>query len=459
MGVHKAPNENELQRLDKTPYPTLLQDDHASGLAEAPDPVSLIVHSHLRWDFVWQRPQQVLSRLATHHRVLFLEEAIDGQDTPRLEVSEPAANVIRAVPIVRGCGALSPESLCEIVRGLLTGALREHPLLAGRFDAAVQWFYSPMNAPYFINRIPCIGVVYDCMDELANFRYAHAGLAEREKFLLKHADVVFTGGYRLYESKSKHNPNTHFYGCGVDVQHFGKARLASTVSPAELSNLPLPVLGYFGVIDERLDYGLLAHLASTFAHASVVMVGPFAKIDPATLPRLANIHWLGQREYRDLPALVKAFDVCLMPFALNEATQFINPTKTLEYMAAGKPIVSTAVPDVIRNFTPIVRVAHSEHEFVHAVNEALCRPDKGLIEEGLAKAGEASWEAIVAAMRKHMLNAVEPRLQASAYVSPRPRPARPAAPRTTSRLPITAAIASSRAHAQGSAGRTSSNER
>jgi glycosyltransferase involved in cell wall biosynthesis len=167
------------------------------------------------------------------------------------------------------------------------------------------------------------------------------------------------------------------------------------------------VFGYFGVIDERIDYELIDRLAREFPQASVAMVGPIAKVDPASLPQRPNIHWLGQRQYDQLPALVKGFDVCMMPFALNEATRFINPTKTLEYMAAGKPIVSTAVPDVLRHFTPIVEVAHDHDAFVDAVAQAHRTPCPELIERGLDRAGRASWPAIVDAMRSHVLEALQ----------------------------------------------------
>src|SRR5206468_2260552 len=168
-----------------------------------------------------------------------------------------------------------------------------------------------------------------------------------------------------------------------------------------------PVFGYFGVIDERLDYGLIAALAAAGPDATILMIGPFAKVDPRELPQAANIRWLGQRQYADLPRYVKRFDVCLMPFALNEATEFINPTKTLEYMAAGKPIVSTAVPDVVRNFTPIVQVARSQHEFVTMTAHAAAAPDRALIAQGLAKARAESWDCIVGQMQRIITRVTE----------------------------------------------------
>jgi glycosyltransferase involved in cell wall biosynthesis len=171
------------------------------------------------------------------------------------------------------------------------------------------------------------------------------------------------------------------------------------------------------VIDERLDYPLLAQIAEQVPDASIVMVGPLAKVEQQSLPSYPNIYWLGQRDYTELPALVKAFDVCLMPFALNEATQYINPTKTLEYMAAGKPVVSTAVPDVLHHFTPIVDVALTTEEFVAAIQRAARSPGAELIEQGIDRANRASWDSIVSAMRGHMLDSVRPSLHARAWQS------------------------------------------
>jgi glycosyltransferase involved in cell wall biosynthesis len=244
------------------------------------------------------------------------------------------------------------------------------------------------------------------MDELAQFRFAHPDLPERERLLLANADVVFTGGHKLYEAKRRHHGNVHFFGCGVDVAHFAKASLPETPIAAEVAGLPQPVFGYFGVIDERIDYDLIAKLAEACPYASVVMVGPIVKVDPDTLPQAPNIHWLGKREYSELPSYVKGFATCLMPFALNEATEFINPTKTLEYMAARKPIVSTAIADVIRNFAPIARVARSHEQFVAFTARAAKNPDLVLLAEGMKRANRASWESIVSQMRRLVASAI-----------------------------------------------------
>ncbi|MGE5526322.1 MAG: glycosyltransferase [Rhodospirillaceae bacterium] len=273
----------------------------------------------------------------------------------------------------------------------------------------IHWFYTPMAAPAFLGKFEAAAVVYDCMDELSKFRFAPDDLCLHERLLLKRADVVFTGGYQLFTAKSQHHRNVHFYGCGVEVEHFAKARERDTVVHPDIAHLPGPVLGYVGVIDERLDYELIDRLASSFHDGSIVMIGPLAKVDRDALPQRRNIHWLGQQRYETLPRYVKGFDVCLMPFALNEATQHINPTKTLEYMAAGKPVVSTAVPDVVRNFDPIVCVAQSREAFVQAAREACRAPDGERVAHGIARAASASWDAVVAAMRGHVLSAVAAR--------------------------------------------------
>ena len=366
----------------------------------------LIVHSHLRWDFVWQRPQQILSRFARSRPVLYVEEPVFLDDAREndLEISQPHAYVYRVVPRLRAELRTQHAEALLLTRSMVQALIGEGGRFGGVFDDAVQWFYTPLPAPTMLGAFGECAVVYDCMDELSQFRFAPPELARAESVLLEQADVVFTGGRRLFESKSRHHPNVHFFGCGVDADHFAKARNASTPLPAELRDLPRPILGYFGVIDERLDYSLIERLADSFEDGSVVFVGPVVKVDPAELPKRPNIHWLGQRRYEQLPGYVKAFDVCLMPFALNAATEYINPTKTLEYMAAGKPIVSTPVWDVVRNFTPIVEVATSS-EFVYAVTTAL-RMEPSRLEAGIARARGSTWESTIAEMDSLVAGAI-----------------------------------------------------
>ena len=368
----------------------------------------LIVQSHLRWDFVWQRPQQLLSRLARTAPVLFIEEPIflDDSATDRLEITMPQKNIIRAIPRLRGSLRDDYDAAIVVVRDLAIREIGPSGRLDGLFSNAVQWFYTPMPAPAMLGAFNEIGVVYDCMDELAQFRHAPSDLVRRERLLMANADVVFTGGYRLFTAKSAYHSNVHFFGCGVDVPHFSKARSAETTIPAD-AQFDSPVAGYFGVIDERLDYDLIRALAESHPEMTVVMVGPTAKVNPEELPDAPNIRWLGQRSYDELPRYVKGFDVCLMPFAINEATEFINPTKTLEYMAGGKPIVSTPVADVVRNFTPIVTVANNHDEFIDAVVKNAANPDETLIADGIEMASNSSWESIVTKMRSIINEAVD----------------------------------------------------
>jgi glycosyltransferase involved in cell wall biosynthesis len=368
------------------------------------NPFPIVVHCHLCWDWVWQRPQQFLSRLSQRHRVLFVEtvgpdpELLAAYARMRTLSEFPQITVLRIqFPTWRwNDGVYVDQERCRLVREALDGPL------AGQFDRPVQWFYDPMAVTAFAGKLHERAIIYDCMDELSQFRFAPAELQQRERELLARADLVFTGGRRLFESKRQHHPNCHFYGCGVDVAHFGKARSADLPVPSDLAELPKPVLGYFGVIDERIDYDLIGRLAEDNPSWSIAMVGPVMKVDEGLWPRAHNLHWLGRRDYADLPGYAKGFDVCLMPFALNEATEFINPTKSLEYMASGRMIVSSAVPDVVANFGSVVRVARDREEFTQYCREAVAAPDETVIARGLAMAAANSWESIVAELERHV---------------------------------------------------------
>ena len=367
------------------------------------DNYPIIVHSHLRWDWVWQRPQQFLSRLSKKHRILFIEapnpseQACTAQATLR-EVSDyPNILVLQMeMPAARW----SDESWVDKERRRLVQSLLAGPL--GRnFDSPVQWFYDPMAVTAFAGHLKERAIVYDCMDELSLFRGAPPELVKRERELLAVADVVFAGGPKIWKAKKELNENCFMFGCGVDASHFGRARDAHLSAPADTKALPRPLFGYFGVVDERLDYELLERLSDATS-GSVVMVGPSTKIDPASLPQRANLHWLGGRDYSDLPAYAKTFDVCLMPFAMNEATQFINPTKALEYMATGRPIVSTPVEDVVAQFGDVVTIAQSASEFMQECKRLASKTSPTRIERGLVLARKNSWESIVAQLEEHV---------------------------------------------------------
>ena len=368
--------------------------------------VPFIVFSHLRWDFVWQRPQQILSRLAARHPVLFVEEPYYGKSTlSRLDISSPFKNIVRVVPQLNDPLRNKYDMSIQIVCDLLHIEFQRNMQLARQFREPALWFYTPMPSPVVLKEFDPIGVIYDCMDELAQFKDAPHDIRYREKQLMNNADIVLAGGRKLYEAKAPLHPCVHFFGCGVDIDHYSKARALDTVIPEDVRDLSGPIVGYFGVIDERLDYELIAHISQAKPDWNIVMVGPVVKVNPADLPQAKNIHWLGQRDYQVLPNYVKCFDICMMPFALNEATEYINPTKTLEYMAARKPIISTAVADVVKNFSPIVRIAHSHEDFVQQLDTLRNADDAGL-DAGLAMARNSTWTSIVGQIDKLITDAV-----------------------------------------------------
>ncbi len=360
-----------------------------SQLPSAPVPI-LVCHSHLRWDWVYQRPQHVLSRMAKAWPVIVEEEPIFDDRPPGVDVLDVAPNVT----VLRPHRPHDRDhDLGAAVECYIAQARGSRPL--------IRWFYSAMFAPYGNRLGPDQVVVYDCMDELANFAGAPEGLVEAERRLLERVDVVFTGGRSLYESKKGKNPNVHCFPSAVEATHFARALDPDHPTPADARALPTPVFGYYGVVDERLDYDLIARTADAVGDlgGSVVLVGPTIKVDPASLPKRPNLHYLGQRAYADLPGYLKAFDVCLMPWALNDATRTISPTKTLEYMAAGKPIVSTAVADVVRDHGDLVLVADSPDHFVALVGEALSRHDEARASAMRDRAARNSWDATAEAMR------------------------------------------------------------
>jgi UDP-galactopyranose mutase len=356
---------------------------------------TLFCFSHLRWNFVFQRPQHLMSRFARDYRVIFWEEPVfeSGRRESQLERREdPATGVVVAIPKLPE--GLPPQAIERALRALLEAC----PEAAG--GGVVRWYYTPMMLP-FSRGLTAARTVYDCMDELSNFKFAPAELRSLEDELLALADVVFTGGYSLWEAKKHAHPNIHPFPSSVDKDHFAAARGEGT-TPVDQKIFPGPRLGFCGVIDERLDLDLLAAIADAHPEWSIVMLGPVVKIDPTTLPRQANIHYLGGKSYGELPAYLAGWDVALMPFAISDATRFISPTKTPEYLAAGRPVVSTAVRDVERHWgdCPGVIVARDHGAFVAGCEAAVrlaAEPARWLPAVDSRLAG-ISWDNTYAAM-------------------------------------------------------------
>jgi glycosyltransferase involved in cell wall biosynthesis len=332
--------------------------EHGNGRRGWCDVVCL---SHLRWDFVWQRPQHLLSRCARERRVFFVEEPLRGADRARLEVTPRAENLFVCVPRLPDRADATVES-----RRLLEELVREHAL-----RDYVLWFSTPMALP-LTERLAPRAVVYDCMDELSAFLDAPAELVGLEGELLARADLVFTGGRSLYEAKRHRHPRVHLFPSSIDTAHFATARAAHD-DPPDQASIGRPRLGFFGVIDERMDVELLSGVAALRPEWQLVLLGPVAKIDEAVLPRRSNIHYLGIKTYDELPAYVAGWDAAILPFARNEATRFLSPTKTPEYLAAGRPVVSTGIADVIDPYgnRGLVEIADDAEAFVAAAERAM----------------------------------------------------------------------------------------
>ncbi|MBE5252529.1 NAD(P)-binding protein [Mixta mediterraneensis] len=361
---------------------------------------TLIVFSHLRWGFVFQRPQHLLTRLAKHYRVLFIEEPVYQAGPPGLIQNSPATNITVIQPHTDINAPGFHDSQIAALQLLLASLVEEdeHPLV---------WFYTPMALPLLTPFQPRL-VIYDCMDELSAFHQAPRQLQQRESALLTRADLVFTGGTSLYEAKKDKHPQVHCFPSSVDAIHFEQALDRSNRHPLQDALPPLR-LGYYGVIDERIDLPLIAALADSHPEWQIVMVGPVVKIDPASLPQRSNIHWFGQQPYQALPQFLAGWDVCLMPFALNASTRYISPTKVLEYMAAQLPIVSTAIVDVERHYTDLVSVAYSHDAFIQACETALkLTPVErlALAEKMQTKVAATSWDRTVGQIHTLMQRAL-----------------------------------------------------
>jgi UDP-galactopyranose mutase len=346
---------------------------------------------------VFQRPQHLMSRFGRDMRVIYWEEPVDigPRETAYLKVRDADGfpQVTLVVPHL-------PEGMPEDAReAALSRLLDAH--VAALHGPLVTWYYTPMMLP-FSRHLEAAVTVYDAMDELSKFRFAPAKLLDLEQELIDKADLVFTGGTSLYEAKKHRHPDVHCFPSSVDRAHFAKAR-SRLFDPADQEDLPKPRLGFYGVIDERFDTELLDKVAGMRPEWSFVMVGPVVKISEDELPKRPNIHYLGSKTYAELPAYLSGWDVALMPFAMNESTQFISPTKTPEYLAGGKPVVTTAVKDVVRHYGHLegVKIAADANSFVAACEEALelaRDPESGWLAEADLMLSSSSWDTTQARM-------------------------------------------------------------
>ena len=369
------------------------------------DPI--VCFSHLRWDFVFQRPQHLMTRFARTRTVVVFEEPVPAQSGMAMGVDLrrcAASGVVVATPrLPEGLdGACRTAVLRQLLDEVLAGQSIEHPVL---------WYYTPMMLP-LSRHIEASAVVYDCMDELSAFKFAPPEMTQLEAELMSRADVVFTGGYSLYEAKQGRHDNIHPFPSSVEREHFKQARSGLDQPPVQAA-VTGPRLGFYGVIDERMDLELLAAVADARPDWSLVLVGPVVKIAEQDLPRRPNIHYMGQQSYDDLPAFLSGWDVALMPFAINESTRFISPTKTPEYLAAGRPVVSTPIRDVVRHYGELqgVKIADTAEAFVAACEAQLALKETSAwleqVDEALAS---LSWEQTQLRMSALIDGAVRKRL-------------------------------------------------
>jgi glycosyltransferase involved in cell wall biosynthesis len=367
----------------------------------------VVCFSHLRWNFVFQRPQHLLTRCAADNRVFFVEEPeIDHTaSSARLRLQRDG-NVWIAVPQL-------PPGLSSADTVAIQRAMVDDLLAAEGVTDFVLWYYTPM-ARAISHHLRPRAIVYDCMDELSAFAHAPRELRDHERELLAAADVVFTGGQSLYEAKRDAHRNIHAFPSSVDVAHFATARQPGP-EPPDQAPIPHPRLGFFGVVDERMDMTLLGHVAARRPDWQIVLLGPIVKIDPALVPRLPNIRWLGSKTYAQLPQYIASWDVALLPFARNEATRFISPTKTPEYLAAGRPVVSTSIRDVVRPYGErgLVRIADTPDAFVAACEAAMAEDADARVREADAFLRQTSWDGTWEQMRRLIADACASRSAAS----------------------------------------------
>ncbi|HEX2922235.1 MAG TPA: glycosyltransferase family 1 protein [Bacteroidales bacterium] len=383
-----------------------------NGYKNSPKIKDIICFAHLRWNFVFQRPQHLLSRWAKDSRVFYFEEPVRGHFESNFlktvySTSENHLSVITPYVI---------ESISEGEINLFLEESVDNIIEWYQLKDFMLWYLTPMAVEFSFHLQPKL-IVYDCMDELSCFKGAHPDMVSNENILLSRADVVFTGGHHLYEFKKNRHTNIHPFPSSIDKQHF-ESGLRSN-DPHDQALIPHPRIGFFGVLDERLDIELLGRLAELQPDLHFIMIGPVVKIDPSQLPRHKNIHYLGQKSYNELPAYLSHWEVAIMPFAKNESTRFISPTKTPEYLAAGKPVVSTSIHDVVIPYGKLglVEIADNADEFSFAITKLLNRKDKNewerLVKEQLK---DNSWDNTWAKMRDVIYSTIEKKEEADELV-------------------------------------------
>ncbi|RNI34071.1 glycosyltransferase family 1 protein [Hanamia caeni] len=334
--------------------------------------MDIICFSHIRWNFVYQRPQHLLNRFAVNNRVFVIEEPVFDTSGPEYyEINKVEENKDLWVVNLHCSRGISDDHTNHTLKGLLDSLL-----YANDITKYITWYYTPMALAYSDHLEPIV-TIYDCMDELSAFKFAPQSLKSWEQKLLSQADVVFTGGYSLYNEKKHLHHNIYPFPSSIDYAHFLKAR-NPTEEPLDQASIPHPRFGFYGVIDERFHLSLINELSKLRPDWHFILVGPIAKIDPSILPKGQNIYYTGGKQYDELPRYLAGWDVAILPFELNDSTKFISPTKTPEYLAGGKPVISTSITDVVNPYAKkdLVEIADTPAEFIKAAEKIFNTEDK-----------------------------------------------------------------------------------
>lgn len=360
----------------------------------------IVCFSHLRWNFVHQRPQHLLSRFANNSRIFFIEEPIIYEGMDKIELKSPHDNVYVVVPYLQ-----SSLSTCAVERQktLLVMLFRQQVIKNYLF-----WYYTPQALTISDIFRPKL-IVYDCMDELSAFKFAPTELKQKERELFVQADIIFTGGQSLFEAKKNLHDAVYCFPSSIDKVHFGKARTC-TKEPEDQAKIPFPRIGFYGVVDERFDIELLRQVSDARPDWQFVIIGPIVKIDPTTLPKSDNIHYLGSKSYDELPLYLSGWDIATCMFARNESTKYISPTKTPEYLAGGKPVISTNIKDVVDTYgkNDLVYIVENAQEFIESAEKELAKKDKKVWLEKvdsflMNNSWDITWASMMVLMR-HKLN-------------------------------------------------------
>lgn len=377
--------------------------------------IDIICFCHLRWNFVYQRPQHLLSRFARKHRVFVIEEPVFGAGDNHMEITvDDASKAWIITPHLKG----HPETTDVLAA---QQSLLNRLLITLHIKDYIVWYYSPMALPWSNHLKPAL-VIYDCMDELSAFKFAPPSLVQLEQKLLKKADIVFTGGKSLYEAKKHLHRNIYLFPSSIDKAHFFIAR-TNVDEPSDQVTIPHPRLGFYGVLDERLDIQLLKDIAALRPDWHFILIGPVIKIDPKDLPQAPNIHYLGNKSYNELPRYLAGWNIAMMPFALNESTRFISPTKTPEYLAGGKQVIATPIKDVISPYGEegLVQIVATPDQFVAAGATALTNIhyDDWLLKVDAFLGGiswDKTWQSMVLLIQEAIKSKLYKQKKGSAYV-------------------------------------------